>query len=121
MYAEYWNPMNWNSSTDSMNGKTVVEKMLLKEARCSRRDQARRLPGLGDVRRGDAARVLRQVGIEAAPVREQQAEHEHRDEARHAEAREHRHDPVERSGRQQGDDRDRQQHDDRGDEARGAR
>ena len=31
MYAEYWNPMNWNSSTPSMNGKTVVEKMLLKK------------------------------------------------------------------------------------------
>ncbi len=27
MYAEYWNPMNWNSRIESMNGNTVVEKM----------------------------------------------------------------------------------------------
>ncbi len=27
MYAEYWNPMNWNSRIESMNGKTVVEKI----------------------------------------------------------------------------------------------
>ena len=25
MYAEYWNPMNWNSRIESMNGNTVVE------------------------------------------------------------------------------------------------
>ena len=31
MYAEYWKPMNWNSSTESISGKTVVEKMLLKK------------------------------------------------------------------------------------------
>ena len=60
------------------------------------------------------------LGDEAALVREQQAEHEHRDEARHAEPGERRHDLVERPGREQRDDRDQQQHDDRGDEARGA-
>ena len=30
MYAEYWKPMYWNSSTDRNSGNTVVEKMLLR-------------------------------------------------------------------------------------------
>ena len=44
MYAEYWNPMNWNSRIESMNGKTVVEKMSLKKLLLDVRDQRRPSP-----------------------------------------------------------------------------
>ena len=96
--------MNWNSSTESISGKTVVEKMLLKKLLLDVAIRPDLAPVCGDLRRGHAAGVVGQVGVEAALVGEQQPEHEHRDEARHAEPGERRHDLVERPGREQGDD-----------------
>ncbi len=63
--------------------------------------EERLLAARRDLRGGDAAGVLRQVRVEAAAVGEQEAEHEHPDEARDAEGGERGHDPVKRPRRQE--------------------
>ena len=74
----------------------------------------------GDLRRGDAVRVLRQVVLEVGAAGGEQAEHEHQHEGDDAERRQRGHHPVEAPGRQQHDPGDDRQHDERADEARRA-
>ena len=57
MYAEYWKPMYWNSSTESTSGKAPVEKIRLMKLGLVVEIKPPALARGGDLGGGDAAVV----------------------------------------------------------------